>query len=653
MTTILDKINSFFTRKSDEEVKEEKGYNPSLISEIQSQGGVSFKNGNYVKYGDGYMSCVHVYKYQSLVSDFWLEQIMSIDKCLVTLDVHTPNKKQIIEQINKSMSEQDTRFMNAKDNIDRINARDTYNELNELYDAISKGEIMKRILLRAYVTGKTFEELETNVKYVIEELESYNFRGAVFVNEQEWEWESLYTSFSSQQNYFNQRKGKEVPSLTISGGYPFHYTYLNDENGTYFGTTETNGSVIYDIFHKDNQRKYYNALMIGKMGSGKSTMLKKVVLDNAIKGDKIRILDVTGEFGELVSRLGGKQVALDGSEGIINPLQVFKTVTEDDGSTNVEGSFTQHISKMSIFYNFLSASQDSNEIKEFKLLLRKLYEEKGIWKDDGSIDITELSNEDYPIFSDLLALVQKELYEDIDEMIIRQNLSKQQSDRLENIQTHLKDLVLNYGHIFNGTSSVENFDDELVVSFPLRNLTNLDQEIYQAQIFNIMSMLWDGMISNGSHQFYSFNRGQLEFDEAMKYLIIIDEAHHLINTDDTSQQAVDYLAKFMREARKYFGGLFFASHLITDFVPDGAKSENAENVKNLFRLTQYKFIAEQDAESTEKLRTVFDGQLTESEIRNIPTLEVGQVVLCISGVKNIAFNVDVSQEELSMFGGGA
>lgn len=139
----------------------------------------------------------------------------------------------------------------------------------------------------------------------------------------------------------------------------------------------------------------------------------------------------------------------------------------------------------------------------------------------------------------------------------------------------------------------------------------------------------------------------------MKYLIIIDEAHHLINTDDISQPAVNFLVKFMREARKYFGGLFFASHLITDFVPEGSKSENAENVKNLFRLTQYKFIAEQDAESTEKLRTVFDGQLTDSELKVIPKLQTGSTILAISGVKNITFDVDVSPSELSLFGGGA
>jgi len=151
----------------------------------------------------------------------------------------------------------------------------------------------------------------------------------------------------------------------------------------------------------------------------------------------------------------------------------------------------------------------------------------------------------------------------------------------------------------------------------------------------------------------AYNQGVLRIEEACKYLIVIDEAHHLINTRDIAQPAILYLQRCMREARKYFGGIFFVSHLITDFVPAGSKSENAENVKSLFQLTQYKIIGEQDAESIPIIQTVFDGQLSNSEMRIIPSLETGRVVLSISGVQNLIFDVDVAPEELALFGGGA
>lgn len=647
-------LSNLFKQKSEEDIKNSKGYDPVLVSSIQTQGGIKFE-ANYTRLGDGYLSSLHVYKYQSIVNDFWLEPIVNMPNVITVVDVANANKREMVEEINKSLAEQNTRFENAKDNVDRINAKESYFELSELYEQITHGEMMKLIHLRLYVKGKTLEELEINVRTVMEELESMNFRSAVLLNEQEWEWESLFTSYQGQLKYANKRKGKEIPSTSLAGGYPFHYTSLNDRTGTYYGTTDTNGSVIFDMYHKDKQRKFYNALMIGKMGSGKSTLLKKTVLDQAIKGNKVRILDVTGEFADLVGKLNGKQIALDGSQGIINPLHVYKTVTNEDGSSNEVLSFTQNLSKLAVFYHFIKPTADEEEVTEFQVMLRALYVCMGLWSDgaDEVIEITNFKAQEFPTFSDLLRLIRTELYSDFENKVIHPNLSSERASRLGKIELTLLNLVQNYGNIFDGISSIDSFDEELIVSFPLRNLTNLKSEIYQAQVFNIMNMLWDGMIVNGSPQLKAFNHGELTGDDAIKYLIVIDEAHHLINTRDISQPAVLYLERFMREARKYFGGIFFVSHVISDFVPSGSNSEHAENVKKLFQLTQYKFIGEQDSESMSIIQSVFEGQLTESETRIIPTLQTGRVVLCISGVKNIVFDVDVSKEELQLFGGGA
>ncbi|OAN13398.1 VirB4 family type IV secretion system protein [Exiguobacterium undae] len=642
-----------FLRKQDPEtIKQLDGYNPTFVQAIQPQGGLRFEP-NYVRTGDGYLACLHVYKYQSTVYDFWLEPILNLPGVLTTLDIGTADKREMIRTINKSMAEQNTRFENAKDNVDRIDARETYKELNELYEQITQGETMKYLHLRLYVKAKTLDVLERQVQDAMEELEARNFRVAVFLNEQEWEWQSLFLSYEQQQKLPNRRRGKEIPSLSIAGGYPFHFTSLQDPTGTYYGTTDTNGSVIFDLFHKDKQRKFYNALMIGKMGSGKSTLLKKTVLDQAIKGNHVRILDVTGEFSDLVRQLGGKEIALDGSAGRINPLHVYKTVTHADGSADEALSFMQHLSKIAVFYHYINPAATQEEANEFEILLRQLYLEKGLWNEDGDAPITTHPANAYPVFSDFLALVRSELYVDAARTTIRESISTNRVRRLENIELAITNLVHNYGNIFDGHSSIERFDEEAIVSFPLRNLTNLKDEIFQAQVFNLMNMLWDGMILNGAGQLRSYNQGELLIEDAFKYLIVIDEAHHLINTRDIAQPAILYLQQFMREARKYFGGIFFASHLITDFVPTGSKSENAENVKTLFQLTQYKFIGEQDAESIPTIQTVFDGQLTESETRLIPSLETGRIVLSISGVKTLIFDVDVSPEELTLFGGGA
>ncbi len=75
-----------------------------------------------------------------------------------------------------------------------------------------------------------------------------------------------------------------------------------------------------------------------------------------------------------------------------------------------------------------------------------------------------------------------------------------------------------------------------------------------------------------------------------------------------------------------------------------------DEIKKLFELTQYKFIMQQDNNSLDMLRKVFAGQLSESEIAAIPHLPTGDVILSIGAVKNIHFHVEVTDEELMLFG---
>ncbi|MEH7520918.1 VirB4 family type IV secretion system protein [Priestia megaterium] len=634
--------------KTPQEIKQKKGYNPHFVAQIQPQGGVSFKE-NLVRNGDGYSTCIHIYEYPTNVNDFWLEPIMNMPNAITTLDVVSDERKQVVEAINKNMSEQNARHVNAKENIDRMDAQEQYLDMKELYRQVTNGEVIKRIHLRIYIAEKTISDLEKRLKEVIHHLETHNFRGSIFLNEQEYEWESLVTHFDIQKKYPNKRKGKEIPALALAGGFPFHFTHLDDPYGTYQGTTRTGGSVIFDLFHKDQQRKSYNAVLMGLMGAGKSTFLKKVTTDNAIKGYKIRGFDIVGEFESLVRELGGKQIALDGSEGQINPLQVFKTHEHE------LNSFTQHLSKLTVFYRFIAPEAKDDELKEYEKLLRKLYIQKQLWNDEkgASNHITGLSPEAYPTFSEFLHLIRKELYADEKTREHHPNLGEYRKRRLELIELNIENLVETYAHLFDGISTIEDFNDEQVVFFSIRHLSKLKDEIAQGQLFNVMSLLWDGMLQNGEPQLDAYTKGTLAFEDAIRYLIVIDEAHHIVNTKKGNEHALDFLTEFSREARKYFAGLIYASHLISDFVPDGSEQTAIEKIKKLFDLTQYKFIMQQDDNNLDTIQRVFKTGITDSELAEIPKLPIGDVLLCIKSVKNILFHIEIDEEEKVLYGGGA
>lgn len=61
----------------------------------------------------------------------------------------------------------------------------------------------------------------------------------------------------------------------------------------------------------------------------------------------------------------------------------------------------------------------------------------------------------------------------------------------------------------------------------------------------------------------------------------------------------------------------------------------------------------QDTSNVEKLSQIFSSELSNSELAQIPQLSLGQTILNIAGVRNIKFNIEMTEEEDDLFGGGA
>src|SRR5699024_6483997 len=155
----------------------------------------------------------------------------------------------------------------------------------------------------------------------------------------------------------------------------------------------------------------------GKMGAGKSTALKKLLMDNEARGNYIRGFDVTGEFKTLVHTLGGQSISLDGSDGIINPLQIFRAEDKSNYKDDQESSeqyeaqcFILPISLVATFYEFLAGIPSPEEIEEFKKFLRMFSDSLGYLEKLKTTGVTTLEKKDYPIFSGLLDYIRMQLY---------------------------------------------------------------------------------------------------------------------------------------------------------------------------------------------------------------------------------------------------
>lgn len=132
--------------------------------------------------------------------------------------------------------------------------------------------------------------------------------------------------------------------------------------------------------------------------------------------------------------------------------------------------------------------------------------------------------------------------------------------------------------------------------------------------------------------------------------MIIDESHRWLNAK--KRHALELITIYLREARKFFGGIMLASQSIRDYVPEGSADEAIDDLKKIFELTQYKFIFHQDSNTLPLLDRIFESTLTRSQRNKIPKLEVGENILCIASDKNLEFRVHLTKEEEKLFNGG-
>lgn len=653
------KVNITYPEKmTDAQIRqkiEKLGYDPWLLEAIQPKGGLRPVNERYVETGCGYEACITVSKFPARVEEFWLTRLMNMDNIVCVIDINTEDPNISKKNINAGMREQERRAEDASDTTVKKTAAQRYAELNALWDDIDvMGEVLKLVKVRIFVEGRTYDECDKRVKSVLDRLDAAGYEASIFLNEEINDFRSVYLPYTKQQELEEAkvyaRYGQPLESITLADGIPFHFTNLVDPTGTYLGSTSLGGTVLFDMHTQNNVRTAYNGVVLGKQGAGKSTLLKKLLESMAVRGHYIRGFDPVGEYRHIVELLGGAYIALDGTRGILNALEILKTSDEGEGMC-----YVNHSAKMRTVYLLLNPNASVQEANAFEDYLQEFYVEYGLIDPNKSLDeqtITGLAADKYPIFSDFVAYLEKR------RAAIRAGSNKIEADlairearTCDNIYKAFRSLVTNYGAIFNGHTSIDNIMDRQIVFFNIANLKSMKPEVFDAQLFLALTLCWDNCVKVGAYMKEQYETHAIEKDDITRFEIFIDEAHEIINTDKIA--AVEQITVFAREARKYFGGILCATHSIRDFVPEGASTEGINKLKTFFELCEYKFILNQDTNALPVLQQVFANKLTVGDLEAIPRFGKGEMVFCVSSDRNIQMHVEITQFEEENFKGGA
>lgn len=654
----LSNMNSLSLLHSEEERKAEiiedeknpdNSMDVSLFEKIQPKGGISFKEPSYITFGDGYVRCLRVYELPPHVHEFWLSQVFNIENSICTIDISTKNINEVKKNINKSISEEQARRMTAQKHDEHYDSSVREEELKALYDEISRfGEVIKFTDFRIFVSSRQLDKLEELCDDIVTSLEANSYKVTALLNEQRAEYMSLFEPFKKNHKRSFSMNGLSLTSEQIAMGFPFDFSQLLDEEGFLLGFTNTGGALIFDPFCKTTSRKHYNSIVCGDMGSGKSTHLKKMFKFMASIGGFVRTFDISGEFRELTKEFGGKIISCNGKEGMLNPLEILKS-DEDE-----QISYSNHIAKIVAFFKCIIPSMSDDLRDELSNELKSFYQRRELTPKEGR-KITGRVAKDYPILSEFKEYLEERLQvvhilDSHAETDVATTLNIDRAKMLSQIIRAVDNLIGNYGHLFDGVSTINNISNEKIVTFDISSIKDLGA-IFTAQMQNLVSLCWDNAVTVGTEQKDLWDKKEITSSEIIKSLILIDESHRWVNT--SMPLILDMIIKYKREARKYFAGIVLASQTIRDFMPEGGDTNHVDKIKSLFELSQYKFMFKQDSSAKKHIANIFGENMSPSQIDRIPFLETGDAILSISGDKSIEFSEWLSKEyEQQLFAGG-
>lgn len=634
--------------KKSKKIEEKIKYEPDLLEYIQPQGGIKFSI-DYARTGTGYEICIQIYQFPTYIYSHWLSDICYFEGAITTIDIHTENEEDALQNISKSMKEYRGRSGSEKNDTGVSDAVNAYSDLSRLYESVKRmSRTLKSVIVRIYFSAKTKAELEKRQAEILNKLDEY--KGSIMLNEQKYEYQAMFLPYKKQQELPNARLGIPILDEAIAAGDPFHFASLSDPNGLYLGSTSCGGSVMFNPFFKSSVRTYYNTLILGNMGSGKSTLLKKLSYHSFLLGDYVRLFDVVGELRYMADVCGWTTINLDGTDGIYNMFQILK-VDEDEGIC-----WSRHTAKLALIYEILSQEHNPQEIISFNKCVKNMYNRIGILPDEIKYDdkITGYSPEEYPTMSDFISHIELEMEEIMrkkPDTKAEEKLLVDEVVRLSNIKRVFVDVRDNYGKMLDGHTSIDNIMDTQGVVFNIKNIASLPAHIANTILYETLSMCWDNCTRNGLIMKQLYEEGKIGIDEVVHFLITFDEAHKIMNT--RFPVALQQLTDMQREMRKVFGGLCLATQSISECIPEGSSEDSVRLIKDLFSFSNYKFIGKQDESLKQTLKNAFGSALNDNEYNRIPVLGQGNFILSIQGDRNIEFKVYASDDELNMFRGGA
>ncbi len=540
------------------------------------------------------------------VPNAWAYPLFSLDESRVVVNLSPIDKYKAEKDLDKSLMEMEIKLGKDMRSSQKIEAEQHVETLKELLKGI-KGSNENLYNTTVHICAK--EAVKKEVRAVLRQ------NGYRFSENFARQVDAFISSNISMLDTLEKSAGRGIQTTSLAASFPFISTTLHDERGIYIGYNQY--PVFANFFARNNERVNSNMMIIGKSGSGKSYCTKTLLTNFAADNTRIFILDPENEYEILCHNLGGKIIDVGNStDGIFNPFHIYPSLEAEEGEGN--DSFNEHLQFMEQFYRLILPGITTDAFEMLNSITAELYRRKGI---DSMTNVAELQPSDFPIFDDLIEMV--------DDMIEHET----NEYHLRNLQT-VRMFIEKFGtggrnsNLWNGFASIQT--NENFVCFSFRTLvSNRNDIIANAQMLLVFKYLDSEIIKNRDFNLKYFADQELEEDHR-RVICAVDEAHVFINKKFPI--ALDFMAQMAKRIRKYNGMLIIITQNIKDFV---GSEEIAQQSTAVINACQYSIIMSLAPADINDLITLYRnaGGINKEEQNSIVTARRGQCFL-ITGPMN-------------------
>lgn len=514
-----------------------------------------------------YARTLIISSYPDRVSYGWLDKLFTSGLDTSGADVRTtyhiwPRDPETMMSTLNQRATRLTSTIRRKQRDGKINTMEDEKQrekVNRLRDQLSQGSTkIFDFALYIQVIGDSKEAIDTGSEEAKQILAQSNARVSPFIDRQ---LDAFQSGLPVGEDRIRQTQIMDLKSLGTT--LPFIEPTRVQSSGVLFGFHQTTSSpVIIDRFEMSG----HNALVSGKIGSGKS-YLSKLVMWRRLMMDpetELMIIDPVGGFGDMVNALDGQVITID-KDTIINPLEITKP-EQTVGSMDEDPYDMKIRSVMGMLETHFSGNRSLSKGEEgvLRRAIRYAYLEKGITKDPRTH-----SNQS-PTMQDVLDILghisdKKPASEFLDVDTELENYVGVVGDDGGRSQSSRKNQDREAGYAHEVRLGLEEFSQGGQRS-NLNGQTSIDMDARVVQ-FNLENVV-DGGDSAGLIMHimldYLFQRTK---STTTRSLVTIDEAHYMLG----SKGATNVLNTFIRHSRHYSSGVTLISQTVDEFMQGKAK----------------------------------------------------------------------------------